>query len=702
MAPIGRLTLTDRSFIQENILPYLTVLPSGNYYVPVNPHVQMNRSDNAFFRKKSFRIGICVFLSVAALTQFMAYQQYQLKKEEELRKVHHELTAFQNRLKKVLSYSLAATHTLAFIVEKYGVPTDFNGVAKDILTSHQYIDAIQLTQQGVITHIYPLKGNEAALGFDILRDSTSSKEALKTIEKCGLFFAGPLKLKQGGIGIVGRVPIYLQGKFFGFSAVVIRLSTLLEAMGIDSIQNNFNYQLSKINPVTGNEEFFLPDSSLQLSRTAAASIGVADGEWNLYVSMQASSVYNSAFAFSLLGFILSFMSALVFYQWAAQPEKLKKLVAERTTQLRESEQAMAREKYLSDSIINSLPGIFYLYNSDRKFIRWNKNFEIISGYSYEEVCVMHPLDFYDEPEKKMMQVKIESVFTNGYDDVETFLFTKDNTKIPYYFNGCRATFNGESYLIGMGIDIVKRKQVEQDALSLIDDLQRKNKDLQQFSYIVSHNLRAPIAKIIGLVNVMGDDPEQNKKYHQLIANEAASLDEIVMDINTIVSTRKTNSEKYEPVSFAKIVEQVTQVLETEIRTSEAMITTDFSSIGNIVTLKSYVYSIVYNLITNAIKYRQRSVPLHIHISTRQVDQFVCLDVTDNGRGIDLKKHEAKLFGLYKRFHLDDSIPGRGVGLSLVKAHAESLGGKVVVKSEVNVGSSFQLFLPLQYDTTNTK
>lgn len=662
----------------------------------------MNSLDNFIPRKKSLRIGVFVFLSVAALTQFMTYLQYQLKKEEELRKVQHELNAFQNRLKKTLSYSLAATHTLAFIVEKYGVPADFNGVAKDILTSHQYIDAIQLTQQGAITHIYPLKGNEAALGFDILRDSTSSKEALKTIEKCELFFAGPLMLKQGGIGIVGRVPIYLQGKFFGFAAVVIKLPTLLGAMGIDSVQKNFNYQLSKINPVTGKEEFFLPDSSMQNSRTATASIGVADGEWNLYVNLQASSVYNSAFVFSFLGIVLAFMSALFFYQWADQPEKLKKLVAERTVQLRESENAMAREKYLSDSIINSLPGIFYLYDSNRKFIRWNKNFETISGYSHEEVCAMHPLDFYDGSEKEMMQVKIESVFTNGYDDIETFLFTKDNIKIPYYFNGCRATFNGESYLIGMGIDIVKRKQVEQDALSLIDDLQRKNKDLQQFSYIVSHNLRAPIAKIIGLINVMGDNPEQNKKYHQLIANEAASLDEIVMDINTIVSTRKTNSEKYEPVSFAKIVEQVTQVLETEIQTNKATITTDFLSVGNIETFKSYLYSIVYNLITNAIKYRQPSVPLQIHVSTHQVDQFVCLDVTDNGRGIDLKKHETKLFGLYKRFHLDESIPGRGVGLSLVKAHAESLGGKVVVKSEVNVGSSFQIFLPLQYDKTSTK
>lgn len=773
----------------------------------------MNSPDNSFVVKKSFRISLGVFLMVAILTQLLAYQQYRLKQEEDLRKVQHELHSVQSRLKKSLSYSLSATNTLAFIIENYGVPQDFDGIAKNILRSHQYIDVVELTQQGVITHVYPLKGNEVVLGFDILSDSITRKEALKAIEKNELFFAGPFKLRQGGIGIVGRVPIYLTGKFYGFSAVVIKLSTLMQSIGIDGVQKTFEYQFSKINPLTGKEEFFVGTADIRNRGTATASVEVPDGEWKLYVRLRSESLaYNSAWVFSLLGFILSFICAMYAHHWSAQPEKLKKLVDERTlalaaseensrimlervsdafiafdrdmrctyvnnkaneifalppgnfagkeieqkfsviketplfsasteamatqehacvqfyfaaadrwlecdvypsqdgvslfirdvTERKQAEEAIMREKYLSDSIINSLPGIFYLYDSDRKFLRWNKNFENVTGYSYEEVTKMHPLDFYDESEKEMMRMKIESVFTTGQDDVETWLFTKDRKKIPYYFNGCRAQFNGKSYLIGMGIDIIKRKQVEQDALALIDDLQRKNNDLQQFSYIVSHNLRAPIAKIIGLINIMGDNQEQNKEYIKLIENEASNLDEIVKDINTIVSTRKANAERYEPVSFVKIVDQVKQVLETEIAASHANIFTDFSAIEGVKTLKSYLYSIVYNLISNAIKYRRPSVPLEIHVSAIPIGRFVCLEIRDNGRGIDLKKHESKLFGLYKRFHLEDAIPGRGVGLNLVKTQAESLGGSVAVESEVNVGSSFKIFIPVQYDTNERK
>ena len=662
----------------------------------------MSRLDKLFIYKKSFRIAFCIFFAVLLLTQLLAYQQYKIKKEEELRKVNYELNAFQNRLKKSLSYSLSATNILAFIVEKYGVPSDFTSIGKDILKSNQYVDVIELTHGGVITQIYPMQGNEAALGLDILSDSVTSKEAFKTIEKGELFFAGPITLKQGGVGIVGRVPIYLEGKFFGFSAVVIKLSTLLRSIGIDSVQKNFNYQLSKINAMTGREEFFLPKSAMPDNRTATASLSVPDGEWKLSVSMPASSGYNNAHILSLLGLILSFMSALFFYQWAEQPEKLKKLVTEKTMQLKASEEAMAREKYLSDSIINSLPGIFYLYDDQRRFIRWNKNFEHVSGYTHEEISGMHPLDFYDDSEKDMMAMKIESVFNTGQDDVETFLFTKNKNKIPYYFNGCCATFSGKSYLIGMGIDIIKRKQVEHDALLLIDDLQRKNKDLQQFSYIVSHNLRAPIAKIIGLISIMGDNLEQDKKYIQLVANEATNLDEIVEDINTIVSTRKTDSEKYELVLFEKILEQVKQVLQFEIIAANAVITADFSVTPSIKTLKSYVFSIMYNLIANAIKYRRADTQVKVQVNTSLAEQFVCLTVIDNGKGIDLKKYGSKLFGLYKRFHLEESIPGRGVGLNLVKTQAEALGGHVIVESEVNVGSSFKIYIPVYYEAVDAK
>src|SRR6185436_6697748 len=139
--------------------------------------------------------------------------------------------------------------------------------------------------------------------------------------------------------------------------------------------------------------------------------------------------------------------------------------------------------------------------------------------------------------------------------------------------------------------------------------------------------------------------------------------------------------------FETELTQVKNVLEFEIAESKAVITFNFQQAEGIVTVKSFLYSIMYNLLSNAIKYRSQDVPLTIHLETREDNEFICLSVKDNGMGIDMKKYGDKIFGLYNRFH-GKEIEGTGIGLNLVKAQAESLGGKVEAESELNHGSTF--------------
>jgi signal transduction histidine kinase len=110
------------------------------------------------------------------------------------------------------------------------------------------------------------------------------------------------------------------------------------------------------------------------------------------------------------------------------------------------------------------------------------------------------------------------------------------------------------------------------------------------------------------------------------------------------------------------------------------------------TIKSYIYSIFYNLLSNAVNYRSDKRALHVDFKSSVEQDIVCIKVTDNGSGIDLERYGDKIFGLYKRFH-DVSIPGRGVGLSLVKAQIESMGGKIEVLSVVDSGTTFFIYLP---------
>jgi PAS domain S-box-containing protein len=120
------------------------------------------------------------------------------------------------------------------------------------------------------------------------------------------------------------------------------------------------------------------------------------------------------------------------------------------------------EKDLSDNIINSLPGIFYLFNQKGNFLRWNRNMEQVTGYSGRELQLLHPVTLFDESEQGLISDKIKNVFLTGEDQVEAFLKTKDYKMLPYYFTGMVINYEGEDCLMGVGIDISERIKSQQE------------------------------------------------------------------------------------------------------------------------------------------------------------------------------------------------------------------------------------------------
>src|SRR5271170_7525951 len=123
-----------------------------------------------------------------------------------------------------------------------------------------------------------------------------------------------------------------------------------------------------------------------------------------------------------------------------------------------AEALLQRERLFSDTIIASVPGILYLYDEERRFLRWNRSFEIVSGYSAEEVARMHPLDFFADHQKALLKEKIEETFSKGESSVEAGFLTKDGRSIPYFFTGRKVILDGVICLVGLGIDVTERKQ----------------------------------------------------------------------------------------------------------------------------------------------------------------------------------------------------------------------------------------------------
>lgn len=227
------------------------------------------------------------------------------------------------------------------------------------------------------------------------------------------------------------------------------------------------------------------------------------------------------------------------------------------------------------------------------------------------------------------------------------------------------------------------------------ELIRQNNDLQQFTYIVSHNLRAPVANLLGLVSLYrpnNPDHEVNKISIDNIKTVSQQLDSIVRDLNEIVEIKQhLTAEVKENVYLEEELGEVFNTLERQIYHTQAQIDIDFSKVSHIFTVRKYLNSILLHLLSNALKYKHPERTPFIQINDEINDNFVCLVIKDNGLGIDLKKNASKIFGFHKRFH--SHVEGKGLGLYLVKLQTEALGGWVEVESQLDQGSVFKVYLP---------
>jgi PAS domain S-box-containing protein len=242
-------------------------------------------------------------------------------------------------------------------------------------------------------------------------------------------------------------------------------------------------------------------------------------------------------------------------------------------------------------------------------------------------------------------------------------------------------------------NITEKKHAEVEREKMTADLVKRNADLEQFTYIVSHNLRAPVANIIGLSSMLEDldlKSEDDASTLQALNTSVNKLDDVIIDLNHILQINSEINEKIERVKFASLVRDITESISSVIKRENVIVETDFE-VDELLTLKNYMHSIFYNLLMNSIKYRRPNVQPVIKISNFiQGDKLVFL-FKDNGKGIDLEKNGKQLFGLYKRF--DYTVEGKGMGLFMVKMQVEGLNGTIGVESIPNKGTAFRLEFP---------
>ncbi|RCH53657.1 hypothetical protein DJ568_16610 [Mucilaginibacter hurinus] len=350
------------------------------------------------------------------------------------------------------------------------------------------------------------------------------------------------------------------------------------------------------------------------------------------------------------------------------------------------------------SIVENTDQAIILLDTNFNIVSFNTNASVLSIRNFRKKLKVGKKGLLYFPNERKSRVKemIAHVMNRNMVNYETIFDLADGSA-EWYDVKWVGVVNEKDETIGIILtlkDITEKKRAEIERDKITADLVQRNKDLEQFTYIVSHNLRAPVANIIGLSNLLnGVDPGDDESLEILkaLSNSVNNLDKVILDLNNILQVNREVNDKVERVSLTGLVEEIQSGIIHLITKGQVAITYNFTEADEIFVLKTYLYSILQNLIINSIKYRRPDSNPAIHIESKLSTHRVCLVFSDNGRGIDLKKYGSHIFGLYKRF--DTSVEGKGMGLFMVKKQVESLGGSITVKSELDKGTQFKIELP---------
>jgi len=330
-----------------------------------------------------------------------------------------------------------------------------------------------------------------------------------------------------------------------------------------------------------------------------------------------------------------------------------------------------------------------------KFTLSTEGYDIFELSQSISLTIEEVVDFFEARIRNIAADSIQSIIRNGkaFDVELPFVTAKGkSTWVKFKAIPIIDDFGKTTSVRGIIQDIdnvKKREEALQGSLTLSTD---QTKRLQNFAYIVSHNLRSHTGNLEFMVNLYKESESQEEKdeVFEHIKSISSNLNTTVKHLDEIVRIQAEINKDKRVINFEEVFKSIMGALSNNIQESNAHIEFDFSKCPEIEYIPAYIDSILQNMLTNAIKYRQKDRQLIIRCNTFQMNKHVYLIFEDNGMGIDMAKYGDQVFGMYKTFHQNNDA--KGIGLFITRNQIESLGGSIKVESAVNEGTRFTIKL----------
>lgn len=606
--------------------------------------------------KITSRLFFAILICIAA---FVLFQRYEYINKVENENASRVLNIVEKNIEQTINAAKLSTITLALSINDKGEPVNFESIGKQLVDDNVFIDGIQLVPNGVIKYVYPYQVNKAALEYNILEDPKTNKEAFKAIELKSFYVSGPFTLKQGGVGIVARLPIFRNNLFWGFSAAIIYLNTLIKNATIDTLgKSGFYFQLSKVNPNTLVEENFLPIHS-NSKREYIKTINFPESNWNISIMpVNKYQIYYGLYLTAVISLLAAFSFSFLLYSILSRPAKLEKLVLQRTYDLEKSENEIKQVLQKYQAIFNSSFQFTGLLSLDGKIVEANQSFLEYSNNSIEQLRGIYIWEinlWQNEKEKTARKERLKKAIKTAASNQ----FVRYEMSIANYLNeidvidfSVKPIQNNK----GKAILLIAEARVITEQKNIATKLFNTNKDLKKLSshlLEVKEEERTQIARDIhdelgqhltglkmDLVSFKNLFYAAGNEYSDKYEGTLVLMDDIVKSVRQIVADLRPSV--LDDLGIKAAIEW--QIQDFKKYNPSVKITTNLESLKTTMskTQSINLFRIIQECFTNIAKHANAT---EVIVTLNQTDNHYLFSIEDNGIGFNIKEQADKSFGI---------------------------------------------------------
>lgn len=640
---------------------------------------------------RTIAFSVVLTLAAALAVVWVVSSQHQRRLDSQRAETVEKLGRIRADIESLLTGSLSLTQGMAATLYAHGRLTDeeFAATAEKLVAGRAEVRNLAIAYGTVVRQVYPRPGNEGALGLDYRSNERQWPGVRQAIADGKTVVVGPLPLVQGGSGVISRTPVFRPDRpggepvYFGLCSIVVDLSTVMRRAGLDAPGQDIEVAIE------ADGQVFHGSPDVLTRNPVAADIQFPGGNWRIHALPAAGwspSAWRADPGLSLIGAALVALVAMSSLAAALAWSHRDRLIAS----LRDSE---ARYRHLLDTA----PAAIVLHRHGRLFFANREAVRLMAASGPQDLINRPMLDCIHPDYHSVVSDRMASLRDVG-DEVPPIrlkLIALDGRVVDADVSSSSVRVDGQNAVLAIAVDATRTVRAEAQRQAILDDLQRSNDELRQFTSAASHDLQEPLRQVATYVQMLERRyqpvlDQDGRDFIRFAVDGVMHMRRLLHDLGLYAHLQGSGA-PLRRLDLGAVVDRARADLDDRVHRLGARIS--HAGLPAVMGDEDQIKQVFDNLLDNALRYARTGVPPVVTVSAMRQGAFWRVAVADNGIGIAPEYHTS-IFDVFTRLHGAGHTEGTGFGLAICRRVIERHGGQIWVESQSDRGSTFFFTLPV--------